>query len=151
MVIGFLWVCLLANSCIKENAKKVYIFRLEFSSGDVWEGERYIFEKYKKNTGTDNLKNEKNVIYLKEQAKGSASITLYKVNHQKLTGIGYLEEEVSNFNMLNNQDGIISGPIELDGVYDQFFRKYAVKGGTFKFKLNGNFTEYTGKWSLKRK
>ena len=87
---------------------------------------------------------------MKKQVSSFSSIILYKVNHKKLTGTGYLEEEISNFHMLNNQSGTISGQIELEGVYDQFFQKYKVEGGTFKFKLNGNSVVYTGRWSLKR-
>ncbi len=151
----------MAGSCTKENAKKEYLFRLEFDSGDVWEKECYLFEKHKrnkryKNSGVEevvDLKHSKDLIYT-NALKGET--ILYKVDDNILTGVSNANMWVANFSILNNQSGLMQGIIELKGEYSQNSREYSVENGTFKFQLSGALynvpdSVYTGKWTLKRK
>lgn len=163
VLIGFLTISLpnIISSCKKENAKKEYLFRLEFDSGDSWEKECYLFEKHKrnkryKNSGVEDvidLKHSNDAIYT-DVLKGET--VLYKVNGHILTGVSHANLRVPNFHILNNQSGLMQGTIELEGDYHQNSREYTVENGTFKFQLFGalyNLPDsiYTGKWTLKRK
>ncbi len=152
---------IILNACKKENAKEKYVFHLEFSSGDVWEKECYLFEKHKRNKRYEksgvkevvDLKRTENVIYT-DALKGET--VLYKVNDNMLIGASNANLIVSDFNMLNHQSGLMQGFIELEGNYEQHRRAYQVENGTFKFRLNGALynvpdSTYTGKWTLKRK
>lgn len=152
---------IMLNACKKENAKEKYVFRLEFSSGDVWEKECYLFEKHKRNkryekSGVEevvDLKRTENVIYT-DALKGET--VLYKVNDRILNGASNANLIVSDFSMLNHQSGLMQGFIELEGDYEQHRREYQVENGTFKFQLHGALynmpdSVYTGKWTLKRK
>lgn len=157
----FVLFSILLESCTKENAKNKYIFHLEFDSGDVWEKECYLYEKYKRNNRYKesevdkivDLKHSKDVIYT-DALKGKT--VLYKVDNHILTGISDVSIIVSNFNIINNQSGLIQGDIELLGEYKQKHNAYLIENGTFKFKLWGALynlpdTTYTGTWTLRRK
>ncbi|AEA43849.1 hypothetical protein [Fluviicola taffensis] len=148
------------SSCKKENARKPYLFRLEFDSGDVWEEECYLFEKHKqnkryKNSGVEkvvDLKHSKDAIYT-DVLKGET--VLYKVNGRTLIGVSNVIMSVSNFAILNHQSGLMLGKIELEGSYKQEFRKYTVENGKFEFQLQGGLfslpdTILKGKWTMKR-
>lgn len=155
-----LFMCII-GACTKENAKKKYLFRLEFSSGDVWEKECYLFEKQKRNKRYEksgvkevvDLKRAENVIYT-DVLKGET--VFYKVNGNTLIGASNANLMVSGFSILNHQSGLMQGFIELEGNYEQDRREYQVENGTFKFRLHGALynvpdSTYTGKWTLKRK
>lgn len=155
-----LFVCMI-NACTKENAKEKYLFRLEFSSGDIWEKECYLFEKHKRNKRYEksgvkevvDLKRTENVIYT-DVLKGET--VLYKVNDNVLIGASNANLMVSDFSILNHQSGLMQGFIEVEGNYEQHRREYQVENGTFKFRLYGALynmpdSTYTGKWILKRK
>lgn len=148
------------NSCKKENAKKEYLFRLEFDSGDIWEKDCYLFEKHKrnkryKNSGVEevvDLKHSKDLIYT-DVLEGET--ILYKVDGH-LIGVSKVNIWVVNFNILNNQSGLMQGTIELEGAYKQQSRKYSVENGKFKFQLRGALyglqdSIFTGNWTLQRK
>lgn len=141
----------LLSACLKENGKKEYTIRLEFSSGDVWEGSCHVLEKSMK---TDDMKykGQKDVIYIDL----NYGLILYKVENRFLTGVDDLSMDVSNFNMINGQSGQIHGRIEMKGEYKRHLRHYSVDNGTFDFKIAGSpfnvpDTIYSGKWTLKLK
>lgn len=139
---------LFLSSCIKENGKKLYSFQLYFETGDIWETDVLVDEKFK-DLSTLQKRNRLNVTTV--SLPKNILVNFFKVENNKLTGFGDIS--YSKFTITDESIGYLSGLIELDGVYKRKGKQYFVDNGVFSFYgsgLNQPITLYEGKWTLKR-
>lgn len=166
-ILFFLGFCLMISACKKEIGKKEYTMNFRFESGDEISLTGKIFEKYKKYKkylneidGGYSLKLIDGVgLYMKFYSfEVSNTTTALKMSDKKLICNDEWKLMFGNpITFANNQSGLITGEIELEGTYTQKGRAYTVENGDFKFywrnaeEFGMTDTILKGTWSLKRK
>ncbi|MDR0801128.1 hypothetical protein [Fluviicola sp.] len=165
-ILFFLGFCMLLSACKKEIGKKEYTMTFRFESGDEISLTGKIFEKYKKNkkylseiNGGYSLKliEEMGGLYMEFNSHNTA--VALKISDQQLIlnrawRFGFVNPAAI---FANNQPGLVTGNVEMEGTYTQKGRAYTVENGDFKFYWRNadedfgmNDTILKGKWTLKR-
>ncbi|MDR0801913.1 hypothetical protein [Fluviicola sp.] len=163
-ILFFLGFCLMLSACKKEIGKKEYTMTFRFESGDEISLTGKIFEKYKKNKkylseidgGYPLILIDGRGLYM-EFRNNNTTIAL-KTSDKKLIcndNWNFMFKNPTIF--ANNQSGLVTGNVEMEGTYTQKGRAYTVENGDFKFYWRNadedfgmNDTILKGKWTLKR-